>query len=150
MSDRSCHRPARSGPLLPIVFLSSLLLLLPAVAHTAPGDVSPDGVWAERPDRFLAGAVAGDSFDSPDAYAIFEIDRRSLNRILERAPREFSPGADLVNTVLTLPLPDGTYERFRITRTEMLSPELAARHPDVRPKVTSELLESLRLALSAD
>ena len=25
-----------------------------------------------------------------------------------------------------------------------------ARHPDVRPKVTSELLESLRLALSAD
>jgi hypothetical protein len=109
-------------------------MITPAAA--APGDVSPDAVWTELGGfAGLSGpaAAAGrDVFVPPAGTPIFQLDRPALQRMLDTVPLEFTDRARSEQVVLTLPTPDGAFARFRVLESPILSPELAARHPELR------------------
>jgi len=56
----------------------------------------------------------------------------AFERILDLAPMEFTSDATEASVEITLPMPDGTFARFRIVESPILAPEVAERFPEIR------------------
>ena len=107
---------------------------------------SPDGLWTEvvRPPAFKESFAP--SSPSPRAYRRFRVQPELLRELLERAPlesgvalpRRGAVGARGIRPgegggmVMTLPMPDGTFPRFRVLESPILAPELGRRYPEIR------------------
>ena len=89
---------------------------------------SQDGVWRQIDESALEQQrpEAAARFADPLFYKAFRLNKAALGDVLERAPREFSYAARNTETVLTLPLPDGAFARFRIENSPIMEPALAA------------------------
>ena len=89
--------------------------------------VSADGLWR------VEGSIReiGERFAASDGPSEATIDRTVLEDVLARAPAE-SDGRRGPEAVLTLPMPGGTFARFRIVESSILDPSLAAAHPEIR------------------
>lgn len=119
------------------VYLLSLCLLLILVASAATvvaqaknksnGSNRKGPVWTE-----VVGSlplIRDQRLVSPDRYRIFRLNRTSLNDHIARMPLEFTEDARNRQTILEVPMPDGTMSRFRIEDSPMLAPHIAAQHP---------------------
>jgi Metallo-peptidase family M12B Reprolysin-like len=92
---------------------------------------SADGVWAPS-SQPAARAARTDRriFNGP--HALVHLDKTSLDTILQRAPMERRAGRQVSATVMSLPMPDGSFQAFRIQESPILVPELAALVPGIR------------------
>lgn len=63
-------------------------------------------------------------------FAIVRFDKAAFDGLMRGAGLESDPKASGV--VITLPMPDGTFERFRVKESPTLAPELAAAFPDIK------------------
>lgn len=68
----------------------------------------------------------------PEKYLTFNVDSARLRDSLRRSPEEFSDSARKSRNVIELPKPDGTFTRFRVEDSPILSPEIAKQHPTWR------------------
>ena len=59
------------------------------------------------------------------AFGRFSTNDAALRTVLRRAPREFS---GTIGTVMTIPLPDGSYERVRVEESSIYSTELQSKY----------------------
>ncbi len=118
------------------MFKSSIrpLFLLLTVSLIAAGSVlakgSGDGVWKEISDSSSAFRSADRSI-VPDSYRTFKLNRTMLKTILDSAPEEFKDQYGMSNTIVTLPMPDGTFERFRIEHSLIVEPGLLEKYPEL-------------------
>ncbi|MBD0372250.1 MAG: hypothetical protein ICV60_15515, partial [Pyrinomonadaceae bacterium] len=80
----------------------------------AKSAASKDGLWQRFTDSKLTLNVAAQA-------ALFG-----------QAPREFTKAAKEIQVVTTLPMPDGTFARFRIEESPIMEPSLAARFPQIK------------------
>ena len=62
----------------------------------------------------------------------YSLNRSALHRVLATAPKEFTRAARLHPAVVSLPGPDGTFQRFALARSAIMSPGLARKHPEIR------------------
>jgi len=62
----------------------------------------------------------------------FRLDTLALRRLLAGAPEEAYREADDREAELTLPLPDGAFQRFRIEESPVIDGALAARYPEIK------------------
>lgn len=131
---------AHPRPRLARLFAAALACLtLAGPALAAPGAGSPDGVWRElAPDAIQSGSLNYD-FDSADDYRMFHLDDLALFRVLREAPLESRTVAAASDVILALPMPDGTFARFRVSESPVLSPELHAQYPELRSYVAQGL-----------
>src|SRR5262245_43954985 len=125
---RGCSRRPRPGRLAVVLAACASLAALaaPSPVMAARGDRSPDGVWHELRSDAVAQSALVESFDTPDEYRLVQLDDLALFGILRNAPLEFTAAAQPSRVVLTLPVPEGGFERFRIAESPVLSPDLAA------------------------
>ncbi|HSK74791.1 MAG TPA: hypothetical protein VK892_24040, partial [Pyrinomonadaceae bacterium] len=65
-------------------------------------------------------------------YAAFSLNKTELQKVLNRAPEEFSIVSQNEQTILTLPMPNGNLERFSIQNSPIMAPELAAKYPEIQ------------------
>lgn len=65
----------------------------------------------------------------PERYRTFSVDSARLRDSLLRSPDEFSDAARNSRNVIELPKPDGSFTRFRVEDSPLLSPEIAKQHP---------------------
>ncbi len=65
----------------------------------------------------------------PDNVPVYRLNRKLLDEIFAKAPREFTDAARETETILEIPTPDGGMMRFRIEESPMLSAEVAAQFP---------------------
>ena len=106
----------------------AVLLALPATAAAAtPAAVSADA-W-QRVRATAAVPAGAKRLVKPVRFAAFTLDRRALDGVLRRAPGERSGRAGLV---VSIPTPEGRLERFALTSAPVMTPGLAARHPEIR------------------
>jgi Metallo-peptidase family M12B Reprolysin-like/Calx-beta domain/CHRD domain len=68
----------------------------------------------------------------PRAYRTLRLDRARLVSVLQQAPVEFSEAAKTRSVELSLPMPEGSFARFRIENSPIMAPELAAQFPEIK------------------
>jgi hypothetical protein len=89
---------------------------------------SGDNVWQEtRSSEFQFRG--GERTIVPESYRTFSLNKTSLFSILDRAPQEFTGAARGSEVILTLPMPDGSFSRFRIEKSPVVEAGLAAKYP---------------------
>ena len=101
----------------------------PEILRTNTQAKSADGVWG----GIGQGAITSVQPQRADlrSYRSVALDQNALTAILRAAPMEFSEAAAAQRSILTLPVPDGTFARFSIAES-LMAPELAARFPEIR------------------
>jgi hypothetical protein len=85
-------------------------------------------VWVEEPVNLAGDADAR----RPQAGRVFTLNPEALSVILDGAPLEAVAVGASAQPLLSIPMPDGSYTRFRIQESPILSSELSARHPELR------------------
>jgi hypothetical protein len=89
---------------------------------------SPDAVW-----QTTSAPQAGQSARATSGPQGFvALDKPALDAVLSQAPPEGPAGAATAGVELTLPMPDGSFTRFRVAASPILAPELAAAFPEIR------------------
>ena len=82
---------------------------------------SSDGLWQEVKESLLNVNAARPVI--PKSYQSVRLDTDALLRILAQAPMEFTDAARTNPTVITLPLPDGSFARFQVQESPISLPD---------------------------
>jgi len=68
----------------------------------------------------------------PLRFRAATLDRASLTALVAAAPLERSQAARLSPQIISLPHPDGGFQRFSIVDSPVMEPALAAKHPEIK------------------
>jgi hypothetical protein len=68
----------------------------------------------------------------PRRYHAATLDRAGIAQLLSRAPNERAQAAKHSDMIISLPHPQGGYQRFRVVDSPVMEAELAAKHPEIR------------------
>lgn len=121
-----------------------LFLALTGFAAAKPVDKgSPDGVWKEVSDSVLAPLGDPLVLVRPARCRMFQMVDAPMQRALHAAPGEFSGQALSRMQVLYVPMPDGSYQRFRIIESPVFHPSLGAKFPEIRTFIAHGLDDPL-------
>ncbi len=108
------------------VFFFLFVLVFGAVAAYGSAR-SQDNVWT-RLDRSQLRQPGIDAASLPAQYEVFGLNRMAVQAILAAAPPEFTGGRQVI---LTLPMPDGTFERFAIEHSPIVEAGLLQKFPEL-------------------
>ena len=106
------------------------VLALAASAGGVQAADSQDGVWRDFDEESVQ--PQGVKQIIPLRYRTVELDWVTLDGVLAATPMEGTESMVDSNSILTLPLPDGSFGRFRILESPIMAPELAASFPEIR------------------
>ncbi|HLP85382.1 MAG TPA: zinc-dependent metalloprotease family protein, partial [Phycisphaerales bacterium] len=106
----------------------SLLALASCVSLAPAQEVSLDGRWFAI-DELPAELENATPWIRPSKGQQVLLDVEAMKETLAAAPLEFSGQAPLI---IWLPKPDGSFERFGITESPIMLPDLAQQLPDVK------------------
>ena len=90
---------------------------------------SPDGIWNHVQEREIQ--LQGERLIVPDVYRVVAADVAGLRKLLAAAPLAATTEAERRATLLSLPLPNGDWSRFRIEQAPIMEPGLARQFPDI-------------------
>jgi hypothetical protein len=102
VSCTGCASARTSGPVLP----------------------SPDVLWQPAAERPRGPDVRGQS-------AVVRLNKRAFDALMATARGSNASGA-ASGVVIALPMPDGTFARFRVFESSVLAPELSEAFPEIR------------------
>lgn len=74
----------------------------------------------------------GDRLIIPQVYRTVELDIDGIRQFLKTVPVEFSIQTSKSTSILFLPMPDGSLQRFAIVESPVMAPELAVKYPEIR------------------
>jgi hypothetical protein len=123
---------SRLTRILLVVLAITGLLALAAVTRATPVE-DPRGqssLWQEADEVTLSST--GERWIVPDRYRVVTLNRSQMKAIVERAPLENSAAARTDVTIVSLPLPDGSFGRFRVVESPIMEAGLAARFPELK------------------
>jgi hypothetical protein len=122
------------------VFISATALMQSIRAPKTPQDPSST-LWSEVLEKPATQRAGKQAVASPKRFRSFTLNRAALSGLLAAAPAEFSAGnrknalskGDLKDQlVLSIPAPDGGFQRFSVSDSPIMEPGLAKRHPDIK------------------
>ena len=108
-----------------------LLLGMLALAPSAAASSDPSAAaW----QHLSAGATTTDAAAQPavqpDRFEALSLDRSAIEDVLAAAPEPQASAAAAPLTI-SLPTPEGDFQRFAIRRSSVMEPGLAAQHPEI-------------------
>ena len=110
---------------------SGVLAASPVAAAEDVIAVSTDRVWNQLNHDVLENST-GRNLIQTVRFELFDLNENALLAALNKAPLEFTPGF-LANAVeLSIPTPQGGFERFAIVEAPVMQPELAAQFPNIK------------------
>lgn len=99
-----------------------VLLLLSTTLVIAQS--STTAFWTDLPENTISNASGLERYIVPEHYRTVSIQFNVLRNLLS--------GAEATAVELTLPMPDGSQERFLVRETPLMAPDLQARYPEIR------------------
>ncbi|MFD2763049.1 M12 family metallo-peptidase [Micromonospora eburnea] len=125
-------RPRR-GRIATLLATALVAAALPALAAPAAASAAPssNGPW-HKVDGKPAPTKAGKKATvKAKRMAAFTLDRGSLKGTLDKAPRERGKAVRQQRQIVSLPAPDGTFQRFELVNSPVMEAGLAAKHPEI-------------------
>ncbi len=113
---------------------------------------SRDGLW-ERVEENQLRARQDQGRNLPERFAAFQLNKDLLKQRLSAAPMEFTAAAKESALEITFPMPDGTFQRFRMVESPIMAPELAKQFPETRTysgQGIDELTARVRLDITSE
>ena len=107
--------------------LITLLLLISSNAIFAKGDGK---LWSDITN--VSARSAGTQAVQTKQCRQLLLNLEVMKGLLASAPFEFSNEARQRQTILELPMPDGSFQRFSIVESPVCAPELAAKYPETK------------------
>ncbi len=108
-----------------------LITMSLAVGTAMAVNGSNDNVWREIDDSALRQRES-QRIVTPDVYRTFRLNKNALQEILKSAPLEAESILMNSGTILTIPMPDGTFQRFAIKESPIMEAALAAKFPEIK------------------
>jgi hypothetical protein len=115
---------------MPKFLLRALLLMTSAAAFT--GLQAQNNFWQSTSESGFARASNQKRAIEPSSFGAYKLDTSGLLATLRTAPTEFTEAAKSNPLVITLPMPDGSTERFNVVYSPIMEPELQAKFPNIR------------------
>jgi len=121
---------------LALIALSALTILADsgldrAMAKDDSASAS-DAIWTLIDAIPAERAAAGQPWVRPERYQAVEVDLALARNVLQAAPLEADVGLRMSPFVFSMPMPDGTFMRFRVVESPIMAPELARKYPEIR------------------
>jgi Metallo-peptidase family M12B Reprolysin-like/Putative Ig domain len=116
---------------LGLAVLTVVAVSIPVGASGRPGDARSHGTatfWHHVSSRPAASHLGARPQVRPNAFRSFTLDRAAMKSVLAQAPRARAGARPIV---VSLPAPDGTFQRFTLVRSAIMAPGLAKKHPDI-------------------
>jgi len=88
------------------------------------------GYWNDIPQSSIQ--TSGERIIKPLVFRTLTLNTAELKSILLTAPQEIKIQAKYSNVIISLPLPNGSYSRFRIVDSPVMEKELADKFPDIK------------------
>jgi len=105
------------------IAIVGVLALTPTTSVAKPS--SQDGIWTTTGQEHDPARKAG-----PRKYSTYIVNEERLRELLREAPLESSQHSR--DVVITVPMPDGSFERVALQESPIFSPELQAQYPEMR------------------
>ena len=103
------------------------------VEAAGPNQQGGAAIWQDVTEATIQRRnLSGERLIFPSTYRLVTANLSALDGLLAQAPAEDSLTAAGRDLIITLPLPDGTNQQFRIAEYQMMEPDLAAQLPDVK------------------
>ncbi|MFD2574536.1 reprolysin-like metallopeptidase [Spirosoma soli] len=116
--------------------------------------ISATTSWAQtsffEPLSAAQSRIATPAIQGVQTFKPYRLKTAELRRYLTKASREFQPNSNPLP--VAIPLPDGTTETFALFESPILSPNVAAQHPEIKTyagKGTTHQAYTIRLSFTA-
>jgi hypothetical protein len=76
------------------------------------GKQSQDGIWQEIPESLIVSGQ--ERLVVANAFRTYQLNAEAFSKLVAHVPMEFSGAAKTAAVVMTLPMPDGSFQRFRV------------------------------------
>ena len=130
--------------------ISALLAAaIPAFPQTALAQNSPDGLWSPVAPDETEAASAPDERVPPSKRKTFNLDLDAMKSRLQRAAPSETTEAAATPVEISVPLPNGTFQRFEIIESDVAAPELSRKFPELK-SYTGRSLDGERATIAID
>ena len=114
-----------------LILISFVVFIFGASTFFAQNkSISPDGFWVEIDAASVQGKEPLKAIP-PSSFRVFSLNEDAIRAFLRNSPMEFTAEAQANPYVITLPMPDGTYQRFRIEESPVMEKGLAEQFPEI-------------------
>ena len=87
-------------------------------------------LWNEQNENEIV--TLGERYIIPNSYKVFKLNLNSISNLLSDVPMEFSEDATRKVRIIHIPMPDGSFQRFRFVESPVMAPELQRKAPETR------------------
>ena len=140
-------------------FMVACTLVIAVLLHAGLADAQSssrftDGVWqdADKSELVQSAAITpggAPGGTQPKHYRLLRANLAALDAILAQAPREGVVNAASASAALTLPLPDGSDQRFRCRNMKCSRRTWRQRTPNSKPTMAADWMTPRALFTSA-
>lgn len=113
-------------------FLVAALFVSLTFSDAASAANSIDGLWQDTTEAAAIAAGHGPRVLFPRSFRALSLNEQAFRDLAATAPLELTFGVEDISPIMTLPMPDGSFARFRIQESVLMEPELAAKLSDVK------------------
>ncbi len=124
-----------AGPTFPSQAHSGVDLTLETpeadAGQSAGALLSPDNLWETVDSKTLEG-YPSDFKVKTGYFGVYHLNDAAMKAQLGRAPVEFTEAGKAPDVRITLPMPDGTFQSFRVWESSIMEAPLAAEYPEIK------------------
>ena len=107
-------------------------LAIPARAAEGPPHDATQDLWRPEDAPAAAPEKSGRAPRRTKRVRTLALDHRALAAVMAGAPREHGRAARERPLVVSLPAPEGGFQRFAVSESPVMEPGLAAMHPEIK------------------
>jgi hypothetical protein len=110
-----------------VLILLSVLFFLSVGTGTAQS--SSGYLWNDIQEESI---ISVNRLIKPDSYRTLQLDFSGIKTLLVNAPKEENINVQNSSFIISLPMPNGEFENFKIVESPIMAEELANRYPDIK------------------
>jgi predicted Zn-dependent protease len=109
----------------------ALWLLLGSVSSAQTNDPSSPNPWTFKAESQIAQKKQTRDV-VPNVYRTVRLDLAAIKSLLKAVPLWHTADAQTKNVELAFPMPDGSFQRFKIVKAPIMHPDLAKKYPEIQ------------------